>query len=310
MIGPGMIGPGAALLLTVTAAELNLPDFTTLWDFEHPDSTEAAFRALLPAARESGEADYLAQLLTQIARTQALQRQFEAAHATLDEAEAMLPQALGKARVRYLLERGRTWNSSGHPEKGKPLFLEAWDLARSEKLDGLAIDAGHMVAIVEPPDSSIAWNERAMAYAEASSDPQAKGWLGSLYNNLGWAYHDRGDYAQALPVFEKALDWFAGRNAVNETRIAKWTVARCLRSLDRVEEALARQEALATEFAASGEEDGYIFEEIGECLLLLHREAEARPHFARAYALLSKDEWLVANEAARLERLKALGEVK
>ncbi|MBK8233315.1 MAG: tetratricopeptide repeat protein [Candidatus Eisenbacteria bacterium] len=305
-----MIGPAAALILVVAAAELNLPDFTTLWDFAHPDSTEAAFRALLPAARESGEADYLAQLLTQIARTQGLQRQFDAAHATLDEAEAMLPQALGKARVRYLLERGRVWNTSGHPETGKPLFLEAWDLARAEKLDGLAIDAAHMVAIVGTPDSSIAWNERAMAHAEASSDPQAKGWLGSLYNNLGWAYHDRGDYAQALPVFEKALAWFAGQKAVDETRIANWTVARCLRSLGRAEAALARQEALAQEFAASGDEDGYVFEEMGECLLLLGRDAEAQPHFARAYALLSRDEWLAANEPARLERLKKLGEAR
>jgi hypothetical protein len=40
---------------------------------------------------------------------------------------------------------------------------------------------------------------------------------------------------------------------------------------------------------------------------LLKEEHEgARKYFRQAYDLLSKDEWLVANEPERLERLKAL----
>jgi tetratricopeptide (TPR) repeat protein len=74
--------------------------------------------------------------------------------------------------------------------------------------------------------------------------------------------------------------------------------------LGRVDEALAVQRAL--------EQNGdgmYVYEEIAECLLLLKREAEARPYFAKAYEMLSKDPWLAENESARLERLKESGQV-
>ena len=297
----------AFFLGAVRALAQPLPDFIPLWDFDHPDSTEQRFRALLPAAEASHDVDYLAQLMTQIARTEGLQRRFDDAHRTLDRVEPMLRADLSKARVRYLLERGRTFNSSGNTEEAKTLFLAAWDLAREGKVEGLAVDAAHMMAIAEEPIAAIEWNNRAIAYAEKASDPKARDWLGSLYNNQGWAYHDMGDYAKAIDLFERAQAWREAKQSLPEIRIAKWCVARCLRSLGRVDEALARQQALLTEFGAAGEEDGYCQEELGECLLLLHREAEARPHFERAYALLSKDPWLVADEAPRLERLRRLG---
>jgi hypothetical protein len=48
---------------------------------------------------------------------------------------------------------------------------------------------------------------------------------------------------------------------------------------------------------------------MGECLLALGRADEARPHFARAYELLSQDEWFPADEKQRLARMKELGRV-
>ena len=47
-----------------------LTDFDSLWNYEAPARTEAAFRALLPAAEASGDAEHHIQLLTQIARAQ------------------------------------------------------------------------------------------------------------------------------------------------------------------------------------------------------------------------------------------------
>jgi hypothetical protein len=52
--------------------------------------------------------------------------------------------------------------------------------------------------------------------------------------------------------------------------------------------------------------DGYVLEEIAECLLATDKRDEARPFFERAYELLSKDKWLVANEPQRLQRLNEL----
>ena len=87
-------------------------------------------------------------------------------------------------------------------------------------------------------------------------------------------------------------------------------MARTLRSLDRVEDALAIQEELHRELAEAKEEDGYVCEELGECLLRLGRGEEARPHLAKAYELLSRDPWLSENEPERIARLKELGGVE
>ena len=73
-----------------------------------------------------------------------------------------------------------------------------------------------------------------------------------------------------------------------------------------MQEALDQQLALLTEHKIAGSRDGYVDEEIGECLLTLGRVDESHAYFAQAYDELSKDAWLVANEAARLERLKSL----
>jgi Flp pilus assembly protein TadD len=85
--------------------------------------------------------------------------------------------------------------------------------------------------------------------------------------------------------------------------MAQWAVARGLRSLRRYDEALAIQQDLAGKV----DSDGYVQEELGELMLAMGRSDEARPHFARAHAVLSQDEWLASNEPTRLARLAELG---
>ncbi|MEP7359728.1 MAG: tetratricopeptide repeat protein [Anaerolineales bacterium] len=284
----------------------DLPDFDALWNYDDPAGTEAKFRALLPAA--GAQPAYHAALLTQIARTQGLQRQFEAAHGTLDEAERLIDPSMTSTRIRLFLERGRVYNSSQHIPEAAPLFRAAWDLALAAGEDFYAVDAAHMLGICEPPERQAEWNLRALDLAERSAQPRARGWLGSLYNNLGWTFHDQGDPTRALDLFEKALAFRQGQPGKQaEVLIAQWCVARCLRTLGRVEEALAQQQTLEREHAAAGSGDGYVFEEIAENLRLLGRLAEARPYFARAHAELSADAWLAEQEPARLQRLAELG---
>ena len=292
----------------------NLPDFDRLWDYNDPAKTEKAFQELLPVAERAGDRAYHAQLLTQIARTHGLRRQFVEAHRILDVAETLIvnidyssDDVSQTTRVRLLLERGRTFNSAGDTDSARPLFNEAWERARQAGEDYHAVDAAHMLGICEPVDASLMWNNRAMEAAEASGDPRAKGWLGALYNNMGWTYHDAGEYEKALELFEKGLAWRTERDNSQATQIARWTVARALRSLGRTHEALAMQQSLLKEHEATGTSDGYVFEEIAECLLTLERPDEARPYFGRAYQELSKDGWLTENEPERLARLKRLG---
>ncbi len=281
-------------------------DFDSLWNFGDPAATEQQFRQLFAKNDSIHDSSYTAQLLTQIARTQGLQGQFEAAHKTLDQVAATLTDDITVARIRYLLERGRVFNSSGQRDQARPLFLQAWELAQAADEDVYAIDTAHMLAIISSSDEQMQWNSKALAIAESSTVPRARKWAGSLYNNMGWTYHDLKQYDQALSIFEKALLFFEEHGTPSSLSIAKWSVARALRSVGRTQEALDRQRALLAEHQAAGTADGYVSEEIAECLLELGHADQARPFFASAYAELSKDTWFVSNEAARLERLKTL----
>lgn len=283
-------------------------NFDAWWDYDRPDETERRFRELLPAAEADGPQDYLIELLTQIARAQGLQRQFAAAHATLDQAQRLLETGdFPRARLRYLLERGRVFNSAQMQAEALPLFTVGWELAQMAREDFYAVDAAHMMGIAAPPDEQLDWNHRALAAAEASADPRARQWMGSLYNNIGWTYHAAGRYAEALDIFQKALKWREAQGQEAPTRIARWCVARTLRSLNRISEAFEIQLHLLAELQQSGARDGYVFEELGECGLLLG-QPETAGYFAQAYAELSQDAWLAANEPARLERLKMLSQ--
>ena len=282
----------------------------TDWDYDQPQATELKFRELLPAAESSGDPSYHAQLLTQLARTLSLQRKFDDAHQLLNKAEQLIgAQAMPVAEIRYLLERGRTYNSAGERQKAIALFKQAYDKAFKHKEDFYAVDAAHMLGIAERPQDQLYWNTTAMELAEKSTDAAAKKWLGSLYNNIGWTYHDLKDYNKALDLFEKALAWHIDKRNDRGTFIAKWTVGRTYRSLDRIEEALVLQKSLWEEIQQKNlAPSGFVFEELAECLLVKNEFTEAKVYFRKAYDILSKDIWLKAREPARLERLKRLGE--
>jgi tetratricopeptide (TPR) repeat protein len=283
----------------------NRPDFDALWDYSNPEQTEFKFREILLQFPEDDPA--FLELLTQIARAQGQQQKFDKAHQTLDQIERRVKGQTSRARVRYLLERGRVFNSSGKPDESRPFFEQARDLAVKLSEDNYAVDAVHMLAITAPPESALDLNLLAIRMAESSGQEKTRDWLGSLYNNTGWSYHDMGEYEKALEIFQNAEAFRREKGSVPQIRIARWCVARTLRSLHRIDEALSRQMTLKEDFDKTGENDGYVFEEIGECLILLNRTEEAHPYFAMAYKLLSQDPWLADMEPDRLARLKQLG---
>ena len=171
-------------------------DFDSLWDYTKPDETERKFREAL--AELSQDDPFSVELLTQIARAQGLQRKFDEAHNTLDIVEKKLNNDASRAQVRYLLERGSAFNSSGNAAQARPLFEQAEEMANRLSEDSYVVDAVHMLAIISPPPQSLILNLRAIKRAESSGQEKARNWLGSLYNNTGWSYHDLGAYSIAL----------------------------------------------------------------------------------------------------------------
>ncbi|MEO8753893.1 MAG: tetratricopeptide repeat protein [Casimicrobiaceae bacterium] len=278
-----------------------------LWNYDKPGDSEARFRTEL-ARHPVGSREAL-EVTTQIARTQGLQRKFAEADATLDTVVPKLDTAPARIRVRYLLERGRTRNSSGDPPAAVPLFAEAVALAERDPLpdaDFYRVDALHMLGIAAPAAERLAWNRKALAAAEASADARARGWAASLDHNIGWTYFEAGDPATALTYWQKALPLREAAGNKVTIRVAKWTIARGYRALGRLDEAQAMPLALVAETERDSDPDGYVYEELAEISIARNDPRTAAPWAARAHALLKDDGYLKANEAARLARLATI----
>ena len=283
-----------------------MEEFDKLWNYSDPAGTEIKFREVLAASSEK-DTSYLLQLQTQLARTYSLRAMFAEANYLLDTVEKHLSPPPGLEHVRYHLERGRTYNVSDRKAEAKAHFELAQSIAEELKEDYYAIDAIHMLAIVATPAAAIRINEEGLIKAENSSDNRAKNWLGPFYNNLGWGYFENGEYEKALSVFLRSLQYRESKNSAREIFIAKWCVARALRALGRIDDALKVQLALFEESITTGiPNDGYVHEELGEIFLIKNDRLKYPFHFEKAYELLSTDKLLMHSEPARLERIKQL----
>lgn len=256
--------PVAAAL--VLAAALGAPvraavDVDALWDFARPDLSEQRFRQALAGAA----GDDALVLRTQIARTLGLRGQFDAALRELDALQPALADAGSVPQVYALLERGRTLRSSGQPAEAAPLFERAFEQADKARLEFLAADALHMVALVQAtPEAQIRVNRRVLAYAQNATDPRARRWDAVALNNLGSTLNELGRHAEALDVLKQAQTVYGRLGRAYNIRVARWMVAHTLRLMGRLDEALSMQRALESEWAASGSADPYVFDEMAE----------------------------------------------
>jgi tetratricopeptide (TPR) repeat protein len=205
-----------------------MPDrLRPLWDFDDLDASEQRFRQQL---EEESTDEGRAEVLTQLARVQGLRDDFDGCERLVQHAESLAGDS-ELVRVRVELERGRKLRSSGDGEASTPLFESAFTRARSIGEGYLAGDAAHMVAI-STPDRMVEWTQRGLDLADA--EPDAAYWAGPLLNNLGWHYHDAGDFESALAVFERALE-VRKRDPDNEQAIV-WAQE----AIDETRQALGR----------------------------------------------------------------------
>ncbi len=262
-------------------------DLQALWSFGDPALSEQRFRAALATAT----GDDALVLQTQIARSFGLRKDFEQARAVLSGIKPMLDGAGFEARSRWALEWGRSYASATHDppspddrERARAAYLDALAIARAGGLDGLAIDAIHMLAFVDTAAADqLKWGREALALVQASSQPEAQRWQGSIRNNIGMALHKLGRHEEALAEFERALSVREQGGNASAIRIAHWMIAWTLRALNRPAEALAIQLRLERENDAAGTPDVYVFEE----LELLYR-AQGDEGLAQRYAMRRK----------------------
>jgi hypothetical protein len=266
-------------------------DLAPLWDFSHPEISEQRFRAALTGASR----DDALILLTQIARTYGLRRDFARGRQLLESIAPQVRDAGPEARARFALELGRTYASAAHPPESQTAeavararaeYQSALEIARGAQLDGLAIDAIHMMAFVDTaPADQLRWAEAALVVVTASSQPAAKAWEASIRNNLGYAQHQLGRYDDALAEFQTALALRQRQGDGGRIRTAEWMIAWTLRALHCDAEALELQLRLERESDAAGAPDPYVFEELETLYRAAGNESLARHYAGRKQAL-------------------------
>ncbi|MFC7419125.1 hypothetical protein ACFQNF_04475 [Iodobacter arcticus] len=285
--------PYSFVLATLVTLPAMAIDLTSLWDFNKPEISEERFQNAIKTASP----DDALILQTQIARTYGLRRDFAKAQEILKKLEPHLVNASAEARVRYFIELGRTFSSAKHSpesqtteakEQARKAYTQAFQLAKNERLDDLAIDALHMQAFVDTsPLDQLKWANEALAVVQASSQPAAKKWEASLRNNTGYALHQLGRYTEALPEFQRAVVLRKAEKDAQATRIAYWMEAWTLRALNRVDEALSIQLRLERECEAAVKPDPYVFEEL-ELLYRLKGDKPKAVLYAEKKKALSK----------------------
>lgn len=78
-----------------------------------------------------------------------------------------------------------------------------------------------------------------------------------MYSNLGQNYIDAQQYGKALIAFEKALEHRKKEGYIPNIRVARWALARGLRFLGRLDEALNIQQALIREYYIIAQSGNY-----------------------------------------------------
>lgn len=259
-----------------------------LWDFGNPALSEQRFREAL----ELATFDDALILKTQIARTYGLRKDFDTSRQILAEIEPHLGTASPELQVRYWLELGRSYSSATHPRESqtdaakaqaRTAYMRATEIAKASALDALAIDALHMMAFVDvDPDAQLKWDLEALAHLESSTQADAKKWEASLRNNVGYALKLQKRYDEAIAQFELSRE--AHRRSGNDSgvRIANWMIASCHREAGQLHIALEMQLALEREWAAAGEPDPYVFEELEGIYRAMGDEARAE-HYAAEF---------------------------
>lgn len=303
---------------------IQIENFDELF-FGEPAEIESRLTPLVLEAEVRENRSLQAQILSQLALAQAMQKKFELAHNTLNRADALIPVGDLLSSARVILERGRVYHQAGDSATALSFFQQSYEQALRGEHTAHTINAAHMIAIVvNDPEEKIHWNQLALKLAQASSESKARSWIGPLYNNLARSQIDALDFHGALDSYTACQAIAEERNEALIVRGAIWGRAVAHRKLGEHEIARRLQMDLLQEYTGvsqSGElpealltlARGMVYAELVEldCLLAdLDPQAavSAREHARLAYEDLHANEWFQRLEPEQLERLRRMAE--
>lgn len=149
-----------------------------------------------------------------------------------------------EVRARIAIERGRLLVADDRPAEAVPELTLAVREAAQAGSAFLVLDALHMLALHDEGHEE-EWAAEGLDLLQGRRDPRTLRWGIALHHNLGWVKHDGGRAAAALVEFERAVEIADRYGSAEQQQVTRWSVGRCLRTLDRRDEALELQRALA-----------------------------------------------------------------
>ncbi len=174
------------------------------------------------------------QAFSQVSRCFSLLGNLKKGKTWLNKARIIATSNYPKGWARYLGVKGRFGIEENEIENAVTTFNNMYDFSTHHKLYNYAIDAAHMLALLGTKEHQIKWALKGIKEANIYHEYK---WLGALWNNLGWAYHDIGEHEKSLEALKKAREYHRKYSNEKAILIADWSVGCLLRKLGRVEEA-------------------------------------------------------------------------
>ena len=101
-----------------------------------------------------------------------------------------------------LCAQGTKLEFQGHTEAARKRFAAAWSCATDDYEKCVA--AHYVGHLAQTPAEALFWHQTALGHAKRTDAALVEGFLPSLYVNLGYAYEQTGDTAQAQHFYEMA----------------------------------------------------------------------------------------------------------
>jgi tetratricopeptide (TPR) repeat protein len=259
---------------TRTDAELTgrLEEADQVFRSREYDEAGRLYEAIAEDAEAAGDVSTYVEACAMRARSLLIRGHPEEVRPWLERAaqRADADQPLGWSR--YLGVRGRFEWDAGDNETATRTFREMFDFCERHELWDRAVDAAHMVALTGDPEEKLEWATKGIAMAEHGN---MTGWLGPLWNNLGWDYVDAERYEEAREALIKAREYHYMSESELPKLIADYSVAhvtRLLGELDQAEQDMSAVFDWAERLHAEGNPDaiewmGFSRWELGEIAL-------------------------------------------
>ena len=272
-------------------------------------------RAADEAAGE-GNASLEAEACAQVARMHSQLGDASGGAPWLARAEGLATPEMPVAWGRLLVVRGVYAREEGRGADATALFIECYDFSMANDLHGRAVDAAHHVAIAADQDTREEWALKGITAAEAAGEA---GWLGPLWNNLGWDYIGQDRNAEALHALREAQKAHHAIGNPFSSLVADYSVGFALRKNGDLAEAREVQDAVHAEAlrrldAGEGNMLEWVAQsrrELGELDALQGNPAQGAEKIAEAIAELKQTDFmqwgadLMKKYEARLHELRA-----